>query len=159
MNANGPALRDIHVPPVSWWPPAPGWWLLAAVVLIAMVAGVWLVVRQRRLAHPRRAARHEIEAMAARFAQDGDAHALAADVSKLLRRIALMVEPAAAARDSNEWRAFLASRAPGAFDDAQLATLLEAPYRAHPTFDAEALLASARSWCERALRERARSPA
>ena len=77
----------------------------------------------------------------------------------MLRRIALLIEPAASARDSREWRAFIEHRAPGAFDDAQLATLLEAPYRAHSVFDAEAMLASARTWCERALRQRVRSPA
>ncbi|HET7557113.1 MAG TPA: DUF4381 domain-containing protein [Rhodanobacteraceae bacterium] len=159
MNANGPTLRDIHVPTVSWWPPAVGWWLLAAVLLIAIVACVLLVLRYRRLLHPRRAARHRLDTLAMRFAQDGDTHALAAGVSKLLRRIALMVEPAAAARDSTDWRAFLSRRVPGAFDDAQLATLLEAPYRAQPEFDGEALLASARSWCERALRKGVRTPA
>lgn len=159
MKASGPALRDIHVPPASWWPPAIGWWLLAALVLIGITVSVLLVMRYRRRLHPRRAVRREFERLAACYAQGRDAHALAAGLSKLLRRIALMIEPAAAARDSIEWRAFLASHAPGAFDDAQLATLLEAPYRPHPAFDAEALLASTRTWCERALRKGVRRPA
>jgi hypothetical protein len=159
MNASGPALRDIHVPPVSWWPPATGWWLLALVALIAIVASVSVVIHRRRRAHPRRAVGRELDALAARFAQNGDRRALAAGVSRLLRRIALMIEPSAAARDSSGWSAFLESRAPGAFDDEQLRALLEAPYRPQPAFDAEALLASTRHWCERALREGVRRPA
>lgn len=149
----GPALRDIHVPPVSWWPPATGWWLLAALVLIAIGAGVWLVGRHRRRAYPRRAARRELDALAARFARDRDAHVLAAELSRLLRRIALMIEPAAAARGADGWRDFLERRAPGAFDDGQLGALLEAPYRADAAFEAEALLAATRRWCECALRK------
>jgi len=42
MNPNDAAqlaLRDIHLPGlVAWWPPAPGWWLLAALVLAGLVA-------------------------------------------------------------------------------------------------------------------------
>ncbi|MBL6752644.1 MAG: DUF4381 domain-containing protein [Proteobacteria bacterium] len=31
-------LADIRLPsPISWWPPAPGWWLLAVITLIAIV--------------------------------------------------------------------------------------------------------------------------
>jgi len=39
-------LRDIHLPgPVGWWPPAIGWWLVAALVLVAF--GAVVTVRER----------------------------------------------------------------------------------------------------------------
>jgi len=159
MTATGPILRDIHVPSVPWWPPALGWWLLVALVLMAVVVGALLTARHRRRVQPRYAARRELDSFAAQYARDRDLHALAARLSQLLRRIALMIEPDAAASDSTAWRVFLEHRAPGAFDNEQLIALLDAPYRAHSVFDAEALLASTRNWCERALRKGVRPPA
>ena len=40
INANPlDQLRDIHLPePISWWPLAPGWWLL---IIIALALMVW----------------------------------------------------------------------------------------------------------------------
>jgi len=42
MNPNDAAqlaLRDIHLPGlVAWWPPAPGWWLLATLAILGLVA-------------------------------------------------------------------------------------------------------------------------
>lgn len=39
-------LRDIHLPEaVSWWPPAPGWWILSFIV-IALVTS--LIIRRLR---------------------------------------------------------------------------------------------------------------
>lgn len=42
-------LRDIHLPETGgFWPPAPGWWLLALVVLGALAGLVWWLCRRRR---------------------------------------------------------------------------------------------------------------
>ena len=45
-------LRDVHLPPdPAWWPPAFGWWLLAVLVIAAVI---WLI-RKAILAHRKRA--------------------------------------------------------------------------------------------------------
>jgi len=154
MNATGPQLRDIHLPQVPWWPPAIGWWVLAALLLLAIVLGIWLWLRGRPARAAKHAAKRELAALAARHARDRDDVSLAMGVSRLLRRIALLLEPEAAARGGAAWREFLANRAQAAFTDEQLDVLIDAPYRGRASFDAAALLAATRRWCERALRRR-----
>ena len=45
-------LRDIHLPPpIEWWPPAPGWYVLALIVLGAVVGLLyyaWRIIKARR---------------------------------------------------------------------------------------------------------------
>ncbi|MGB5726303.1 MAG: DUF4381 domain-containing protein, partial [Thiogranum sp.] len=42
-------LRDIHLPdPLSWWPPAPGWWLLLTLLVAIALLGGYLLHRYRR---------------------------------------------------------------------------------------------------------------
>lgn len=63
MNSQDPLgqLRDIHLPePGGFWPPAPGWWLLAILALAVIAALVWLVVRHRRRNRWLRSARTEL---------------------------------------------------------------------------------------------------
>jgi hypothetical protein len=46
-------LRDIHLPePVSWWPLAPGWWVLALLLLLMLFFTVrWLLTLRRHNAY------------------------------------------------------------------------------------------------------------
>ena len=77
------ALRPLHSPePVSWWPPAPGWWI----VLVLVVAFIILVYRYMKRVAPRRAALHELKQLKKNM--DNTAQPVAI-VNQLLKRYAL----------------------------------------------------------------------
>lgn len=82
-------LRDYHLPsPVSWWPPAPGWWWVLFIGLgLAVVA---LLIRKHWLRQAwRRDGRRRLAVIEAAYSEHGDGHRLARDVSVLIRRICL----------------------------------------------------------------------
>jgi len=89
-------LRDISLPdPVPWWPPAPGWYALA-VLLVGL--GVWAYWRYRRRAAAnryRRQALAELDALVKVLEKKGGRHEVAARLPALLKRVALHVEPRA----------------------------------------------------------------
>lgn len=86
-------LKDIHLPEaVGFWPPAPGWWLLA-ILLPAMIASAfYLYKRYRRKAALRIAAK-----LLAAVRGDNDSERLQrlAALSALLRRVAMTTAPRA----------------------------------------------------------------
>jgi hypothetical protein len=54
-------LRDIVVPqPVTWWPPAPGWWVVMSISAIAVFVVAFRAWRVWRANAYRRAALHEL---------------------------------------------------------------------------------------------------
>ena len=91
MNAEDPlaALRDITAPEaISWWPLAPGWWLL---ILLALAA---IALLAQRLWHHYRSNLYKRTALALlgqlsqQFAQQRNAPAALADCLEILRRVA-----------------------------------------------------------------------
>ncbi|HEU0277315.1 MAG TPA: DUF4381 domain-containing protein [Rhodanobacteraceae bacterium] len=151
MNAAGPILRDIHVAPAGWWPPAPGWWLLAALAVLA-VAGVWLAVRWRARRGPLRTALQELDALAQTYAREGDVAGVLDQASRLVRRIARRIDPAVTSQTGEAWRAFVRRHAGRGQDAVVLDALLEPRFRRAPDVDMDALLVALRKWCRAALR-------
>jgi len=118
-------LRDIHTPPAPpLWPPAPGWWVLAGLLLLVLLALAWWNWHRRR---QRRAIEQLFDASLQEAASPA---ARIAAMSVLLRRAARQRDPASAALDGDAWLAFLdrGSRVP-LFDDDDARLLLEGGYR------------------------------
>jgi len=146
-------LRDIHLPePVSWWPPAPGWWLVLALSIGLAALAVWLYRRPRRRKAPRRLALRELEQIRRSYAGHRDPRRLAAELSVLLRRTAISLFPRAevAGLTGEAWLGYL----DGVLGDGRFAhgvgrQLVSAPYRPAAAIDAEALLTLCREWIER----------
>lgn len=156
-DAPTPELRDIHLPPSpSWWPPAPGWWLLAALSLtIAFFATRWLLQRRRERRWRKRVLA-ELDRIAKTPALITDPVRLTAEVSHLLRRASILVEPQAAALRDEAWLQFLddqlpeTQRAAAPFRAGAGRALIDLPYRRpevhEASNDTRALLDLAHSW-------------
>jgi len=149
--AEGPVLRDIHMPPPpDWWPPAPGWWVLVAICILLFIV---VALRWRRAHRARRrwlAILGELDRCVAEA--DGNGAALAASLSHFLRRMALRDTPEAAAYEGERWLQYLDTR--GATDEFRRGigrVLVEAPYRPAMNYDAAALIALVRRWTRSAL--------
>jgi hypothetical protein len=88
------ALRDLHLPEaVGWWPPAPGWWLLFAVLLAVTAYGLVRAWRAYRRNAARRVALAELARLQQAWQADRDVIALGARLSPLLRRAMLAYVP------------------------------------------------------------------
>jgi Domain of unknown function (DUF4381) len=135
-------LHDIHLPgPVAWWPPAIGWWLLAALALAALAACGVHYYRGRH----RRAALRALQRVRAALEQGAEPVGCLQSVSTVLRRFAMTTaqrpartDPLAASRPSADevagligerWLKYLDSRwQRDAFTRGAGRLLLAAPY-------------------------------
>lgn len=155
MNGAGELpLRDIHLPePVSAWPPAPGWWLLAVTLLAAAVTAVVLWRRYKRRRAVPKAALRELARIEADFAGHNDKRRLAEALSELLRRAGLSLYPRreTAALTGERWLRWLdAHGGMDAFTREPGRALVRAPYQPDPDYDATGLIALCRQWLENA---------
>lgn len=83
-------LRDIHLPEaISWWPPAPGWLLLAALVLALLLFAVGKWLKTWRDNNYRRQAQSELDSAWKQFKTNHDAQAYLKLCNIVLRRAAL----------------------------------------------------------------------
>lgn len=122
MNPEDPLanLHPLRQPElIGWWPPAPGWWLLALLVIIAVALLVYLLRRYRAKNAYRRRALRQLRELHAQYQADAETGSYLRRINALLKSVALLAYPRAvvAAQHGETWRQFLNLSLP---PDAQL---------------------------------------
>ncbi|MDG1860513.1 MAG: DUF4381 domain-containing protein, partial [SAR324 cluster bacterium] len=83
-------LKDIHLPPsVAIWPPAPGWWIVAVVLLLIFVfCGMWIsrILERRK---PKTEALRLLKNLQNQQNNTKKSLEILRDLSQILRRVAL----------------------------------------------------------------------
>lgn len=142
-------LLDIHtVAEPGWWPPAPGWWVLAVLSLAVLSLGAVRLYRRLRVQLRRRRLLRQLEQIEARFDPVRRPADYLSALNRVFRAIALRAFPSSgcARLEGQAWVAFIQSRMPAAADREALSALESGPYRPRPEFDAVALSGCARQW-------------
>lgn len=150
-------IRDIQLPdPISWWPLAWGWWALLVGVLVLIVGALALkkyiaLQKEKRLAPKpiRPLLQQEVMAIHHLYKKNNDAIWLAQQLSQVLRKTVLLESSTEqknqlAGVTGVDWLHVLnahfgLSKKQGFVSKLGVA-LIEAPYRADYTYDAESLV-------------------
>lgn len=144
-------LADIHLPDgVSWWPLAPGWWILLA-LLVSAIIGFFIWRHRQQQNHYRVIAQQELSAIYAHYQQANNAAEYLHAVSVLLRRTALTAYPHSfnASIKGKEWLNWLDSVCPTLnekFSGELGQSLLTSAYQKNPQINASGLHQLSSQW-------------
>ncbi len=137
-------LHDIIAPPVPWWPPALGWFVLSALLLVLLTTVAWQAAAAWRRNRYRREALAEISRIEA-GADDGQK---LSQLAELVKRVGLATysREQVASLTGDDWLQFLdRSGATTAFTRCP-GQVLETYYQPGPHAVSAELLAAVRRW-------------
>ncbi len=160
-------LADIHLPePVSLWPPAPGWWILALLLLVALIFAVrWI----QQLRTRKKICEHALAELDKCYQQllAGDQTDLnelklryVNQINSVLRRVALVHYPQSrvASLGGKEWVDFIREKGESSLLNEELATTLAlGRFQARCDVDADVLDQMSRAWVRSLYTQSART--
>ena len=133
MDENALPLRDLQLPEaIGWWPLAPGWWVVLAIVGAVLGYVLWRTYKRWQFNAPRRFALRELARYETEFLEHRDPIRLGKQVSELLRRGMLAYAPRdeVAGLTGEAWLAWLDRGMPVPYFHTEGGkSLLNLPYR------------------------------
>jgi len=145
-------LADIHAAAEpAFWPPAPGWWVLALLGIIGLALLARSGLRRLAVIRRRRAWLRALDELTGRHDPERDPQGHLAALNRLFRAVALRAFPGAACArlEGEAWVAFISGRMPEHTDATPLEALARGPYEPQPDYDAAALHDLAVAWVRR----------
>lgn len=142
-------LHDIQLPaPISWWPLAPGWYLLLLLSLFLVVLLIYIARRSYVNGRAKRQALQLLEIYEQEYQRDSNSQLSSMKVSELLRRVALVYfsREQVASLQGEAWLAFLNKTSKGIDFNRLRDELLELPYQPAKDVDLQFLFRGAKAW-------------
>lgn len=143
-------LRDIQLPkPLSWWPLAPGWYVLLITGLLIVSLLIYWGYRKHLHARAKHEALKMLEDYERQYQSGAKVGLISAQISALLRRVALVYFPRSnvASLKGEAWISFLNSTAKKCDFTSQSDCLLILPYKENAQdINLKPLFENARKW-------------
>ena len=142
-------LRDIHAAPAApWWPPAPGWWVIALLLLALLV---WLgrrVFARYKVRLRRKQMLGWIDHLNANTDPQREPQAYLSTLNRIFKLVALRAFPAqqCASLAGQDWADFLRANMKNSNDSESLSVLATGPYDPAPKFDPQVMSDLTRFW-------------
>lgn len=139
------ALKDIHLPPaISWWPPAPGWWILLGFCGFCLWLSLIYCKRRYQAQRPKQEAYQCLEQYKNDYLETGDLSTAYAEINALLKRVSLHYYPRSlvAAKHGEAWIQFLKDTSDKLSFEHIQTDLCAYPYQTMPTTPTEQRLAT-----------------
>lgn len=147
----GLILRDIHLPEaISWWPLAPGWWILLTLVMSLIFVLIWQLTKKDSAKNQRLLNKY-IDQEIEKLQQIETDQQFIEELSTLMKRIAISrYGKKVSGYTGEKWLRFLDSRLPDEankpFSKGAGRALLDLPYQQSPQLDRSELIETLKDW-------------
>jgi hypothetical protein len=142
-------LKDIHgAPPLPWWPPAPGWWILAAMLLLVLIWVGSRALKRYRIHQRRKQMLAWIDHLNATIDPQKEPQSYLSTINRIFKVVALRAYPEeqVAVMAGSQWAEFLQQQMKKNQQSELLAVLSSGPYNPAPEFDPATISDLARLW-------------
>ncbi|WP_353410986.1 DUF4381 domain-containing protein [Arenicella sp. 4NH20-0111] len=152
-------LRDVHLPPeISWWPWAPIWWVLLAVLTASLFYILLFTLEYRRRHRYKKSALTQLKNHFSTWKKTENSETYATNANQILRRCCAQVhsENTQMSQLETPFLNALDSGSTFTLSDNAIAALLKERHKPEPNINVEELHQEVSSWIKKAKPEQSR---